>query len=134
MDRRCAATFAANPTQVSAARAELIAARAVGLPVQWSDSLDAPFPTHGAVTLADQAQVDPSSLLTALAAELREHGGLLTTRARVDHVDWFGPAPLRGSRFAADGHVLEAPATRPLRCLEAAPVAEDEAACDGESG
>lgn len=109
IDRRPATTFAANPGQVSQARAEFVAARELGLPVRWIDSLDVSFPTHGAVILDDQAQVDPTSMLTALVAELREYGGALVDRARVDHVNWFGPPKVRlsdGREVSADTVVV----------------------------
>ncbi|SKB09083.1 FAD-dependent oxidoreductase [Aeromicrobium choanae] len=88
--RRTAATFAASPTETSRARAELVAATSVGLPVEWTEDPGLRVTTHGAVTLADQAQVDPGSLLAALAAELRANGGSLVEHARVLHVDWLG--------------------------------------------
>ena len=91
IDRRTAATFAARPTETSRARAEFVAALSVGLPVEWTDDPGLPVPTHGAVTLSDQAQIDPGSHLAALAAELRAHGGSLVEHARVTNVDWIGP-------------------------------------------
>ncbi|GAA3540488.1 FAD-dependent oxidoreductase [Aeromicrobium flavum] len=90
LDRRTAATFAASPNQVSSARAEYVAAKAVGLPVEWVEELDLPFPTHGAVTLAAQAQVDPGLVLGALAEDLRAAGGALLEGARVLDVSKVG--------------------------------------------
>ncbi|MCL3838954.1 FAD-dependent oxidoreductase [Aeromicrobium duanguangcaii] len=91
IDRRPAVTFAANPMQVSSARSEYVAAKAMGLPVEWTeDDLDLPFPTHGAVVLPHQAQVDPGSLLQALAEQFRENGGVLVEGARVEHVSKVG--------------------------------------------
>lgn len=90
LDRRTAATFAADPSQTASARAELVAAQALDLPVEWVDDLGLPFPTHGAVTLADQAQVDPATHVAALVAALREAGGVLVEDARVEHASWHG--------------------------------------------
>lgn len=90
IDRRTAATFGAQPSQTARARAEFVAAQSVGLPVEWVDRLDEPYTTHGAVTLADQAQVDPASLVAALVTQFREAGGVLVEDTRVDHVNWFG--------------------------------------------
>ncbi|WP_313408742.1 FAD-dependent oxidoreductase [Aeromicrobium sp.] len=90
IDRRTAATFAAQPSQVAQARAEYVAAQAMGLPVEWVDQLDEPFTTHGAATLADQAQVDPATLVTALVTQFRRAGGVLVEDARVEHVSWVG--------------------------------------------
>jgi glycine/D-amino acid oxidase-like deaminating enzyme/nitrite reductase/ring-hydroxylating ferredoxin subunit len=95
IDRRPAATFAASPNETSRVRAEYVAAKAVGLPVEWVETLDLPFPTHGAVTLASQAQVDPGLLLAALAQEFRAQGGTLVEGARVEHVSKFGPPRAR---------------------------------------
>lgn len=47
LDRRPAVTFAADPSQVAAARAEFSAARSLGLSVRWADQLSVPFATHG---------------------------------------------------------------------------------------
>ena len=89
-ERRTAATFAADPRQTSSARSEFVAAQTMGLPVEWVDDLGLEFATHGAVTLADQAQVDPASLVQALVTELRDAGVVLVEDARVEHVSWHG--------------------------------------------
>lgn len=109
IERRTAATFAASPTETSRTRAEFVAARSVGLPVEWRDDLDLPVHVHGATTLADQAQVDPGSLLTALAAELRAHRGALVENARVARVDRTGPPTAHlqdGRRVRAESLVV----------------------------
>lgn len=91
VERRDAYTYAATPQGREAVEREYRLARSVGMPVDLIDDLDAtaaalPFPTHGAVRLADQAQLDPRQLLAVLAAELRQSGGLLVERARVTGV------------------------------------------------
>lgn len=101
IERRTAATFAASANQTSRARAEYVAAQSLGLPVEWADTLDLPFATYGATTLAAQAQVDPG---TMLAAEFRAHGGTLVEGARVEHLSWFGPPRVR----LADGREIAA--------------------------
>ena len=83
---RDAATFAAEPRERDKARQEYDAARSVGLDVTWGDTLDVPFPVHGAVVLADQAQLDPVALVDALVDELREQGGTLHEGHRVVRV------------------------------------------------
>src|SRR5260370_21936762 len=45
-----------------------------------------PFPYHGGVRLAEQAQFDPMSFLDALAVELLRNGGRLVERTRVRRV------------------------------------------------
>jgi len=54
-----------------------------GLQVQWDTDADVPFPYHGGVRLADQAQFDPMPLLDSLIAELTNHGGRLAEGVRV---------------------------------------------------
>jgi len=87
LPRADAYTFAATAEERAAARAELDAAASLGLDVEWADDIDLPFETFGAVRLRDQLQVDPMALLRAMAADLRERGGLLLQHVRVTGVD-----------------------------------------------
>ncbi|KQV74069.1 hypothetical protein ASC61_03070 [Aeromicrobium sp. Root344] len=80
---RDAITYAAETHQVDAAREEHDAARSLGLDVRWHDQLDLPFPNHGGAVLADQYQFDPLDVLTALASQVREHGGTIHEGRRV---------------------------------------------------
>ncbi|MFD3745664.1 FAD-dependent oxidoreductase [Nocardia sp. NPDC058633] len=79
-----AVTYAQNADEVAAVRAEYEATRAIGLPTQLVDELEAPFPTHGGVRLREQAQVDPVAVLGALATDIETHGARIfeSTRAR----------------------------------------------------
>lgn len=79
-------TYAQSAKGVPSARAELAACQAAGLPVTWEDHADVPFPYHGGVRLADQAQFDPMPFLDSLVVELRERGGRLVEHARVRSV------------------------------------------------
>src|SRR4051794_8598411 len=72
---RDAITYAAGPDEVDTARGELDVARSLGLDVRWSDTLEVPFPHHGAAVLPGQAQFDPMDVLNALASQLRRLGG-----------------------------------------------------------
>ncbi|KZS83032.1 MULTISPECIES: FAD-dependent oxidoreductase [Mycobacterium] len=76
-------TYAQNPGEVASARAVLAACHRAGVGAQWADEADAPFPYHGGVRLADQAQVDPMPLLDSFIRELTDRGGLLVEGARV---------------------------------------------------
>jgi len=49
-----------------------------------------PFPFHGGVRLANQAQFDPMPLLDSLIVELDERGGSLAQGIRVQHVSGDG--------------------------------------------
>ena len=79
-------TYAQSAEGVDAARAELEACRAAGLPAQWAGDADVPFPFHGGVLLPDQAQLDPLPLLDAFVGELVRHGGTVAEGARVTSV------------------------------------------------
>lgn len=78
-----AITYAQQPRESAAVRAEFEATRAVGLPTQLVDELDVPFPAHGGVRLPEQAQVDPVAVLAALAADVEANGAPIfeSTRA-----------------------------------------------------
>ena len=68
-----------------------------------------PFPNHGAVVLADQAQFDPMAVLDALVAQLRAHGGTVHEGHRVVSVSKSGRPELRldsGRTVSADNVVL----------------------------
>ncbi|MEV6279538.1 FAD-dependent oxidoreductase [Nocardia sp. NPDC051832] len=71
--RAAALTYAQTDREVRAVHAEYEATRKAGLPTELVENLDVRFPTHGAVRLADQAQLDPVALLAALAAEVEAH-------------------------------------------------------------
>lgn len=88
--RRTAITYAESAEHVDLVRREHDAARTFGLDVSWSDSLDTPFPVHGAAMLADQAQFDPMDVLVALAQQLRAHGGTIHQNRRVVSVSRTG--------------------------------------------
>ena len=90
-------------------RKEYDAAKSLGLDVAWRDSLDTPFPNHGAAVLEDQAQFDPMDFLRALAAQLREHGGTLHQGRRVTGVSRTGGPEVEledGTTLRADHVVL----------------------------
>lgn len=86
VQREDAYTYAQSSKGVASVRAEFEACQAVGLPVTWEDDAAVPFPYHGGVRLAEQAQFDPIKFLDSLAVELLEHGGRLVEHARVRSV------------------------------------------------
>lgn len=79
-------TYAQSAKEVPSARAELTAGRLAGLDVDWDDDAGVPFPYHGGVRLADQAQFNPMPLLDSLIAELNNRGGRIGEGARVRSV------------------------------------------------
>ena len=90
LQREDAYTYAQSGKGVTSARAELEACQAVGLPAAWDDDAKVPFPYHGGVRLADQAQFDPMAFLDTLVVELLERGGRLVEHVRVRRVSGHG--------------------------------------------
>jgi glycine/D-amino acid oxidase-like deaminating enzyme len=86
VQREDAYTYAQSDEGVATARDELDACTAAGLEVEWADDVDVPFPYHGGVRLAHQAQFDPMPLLDSLVVELDEHGGRMAQGVRVQRV------------------------------------------------
>lgn len=62
---------------------ELTASQRAGLPAARTDRVDLPFDAGDSVVLPGQFHCDPVELLLALAARLREQGGVLVEGARV---------------------------------------------------
>lgn len=83
VQRRRAVTYAATESELPSVEQEHQAASSLGLDVRWHDTLDVPFPNHGATVLPDQAQFDPLDVLAALVEQLRAHGGTLHQGHRV---------------------------------------------------
>ncbi len=107
--QRDAITYASAPQQREALDRELRATRSVGLDTYAVRELDVPFDNYGGVVLAEQAQLDPMDLLTALAAQLREHGGSVHQGMRVTDVSWTGRRTVtlgNGQKVEADNVVL----------------------------
>ncbi len=90
VQREDAYTYAQSAKEVPSARAELTACRLAGLDAEWDDDAGVPFPYHGGVRLADQAQFDPMPMLDSLTEELISHGGRLVEGARVRGVSQHG--------------------------------------------
>jgi glycine/D-amino acid oxidase-like deaminating enzyme len=90
VQREDAYTYAQSGEGVSSARAEFEACQAVDLPATWEADAEVPFPYHGGVRLAEQAQFDPMSFLDALAVEFLSHGGRLIEHTRVRRVSGHG--------------------------------------------
>jgi glycine/D-amino acid oxidase-like deaminating enzyme/nitrite reductase/ring-hydroxylating ferredoxin subunit len=90
LQREDAYTYAQSANGVSSVRAELEAAKAAGLDAEWVDEAAVPFPFHGGVRLADQAQFDPMPFLDSLIVELDERGGHLAENLRVQSISGEG--------------------------------------------
>lgn len=90
MQTRRSITFAASPESASELEREFEVEQRLGVGSSWSAQEDAPFDIHAAITLPDQAQVDPVALAEALAGQIQEHGGSVCTHQRVVDVDLSG--------------------------------------------
>jgi glycine/D-amino acid oxidase-like deaminating enzyme len=109
VQRRVAVTYAATQDELSSVEGEHRAAGSLGLPVEWRDRLDVPFPHVGATVLPDQAQLDAMEVLAALVDQLRAHGGTLHQGHRVRSVSKTGRPTVHldtGEELSADQLVL----------------------------
>ncbi|WP_251857864.1 FAD-dependent oxidoreductase [Herbiconiux sp. L3-i23] len=100
-------TYAGTPEGAATVDDEHLAARRFGLPVDKT-RLDLPFPTYGAIRLADQAQIDPIEVLDALADDFRSRGGVLVENARVRGVSARGGARRGDARVRSDAGEVDA--------------------------
>ncbi len=109
VETRDSFVYAGNDRAGKQVRREYEVAEQAGLPVVYLDRVEElPYPTFGAVRLADQAQFDPTEVLAALARVLRERGGQLIEDVRVTKVSGRGQQTIATSRGAltADHVVL----------------------------
>ena len=85
LQRRAAFTVAATTSELRTVEREADAAREAGLPVEWTDRTDLPYPVAGAVRLADQLEFHPVAYAYGLAAAIWDRGlyfaRMETTRA-----------------------------------------------------
>jgi len=100
---RPAYSYAATRAGGPSVRDELAACLAAGLPVEWVDHTELPFPVFGAVRLADQAQFDPMDVLTVMANDVLSRGGLIVERSRVRQIH-----PGTVSRIVTDRGTVQA--------------------------
>ena len=103
VQRRDAFSYASTPAGVDRVEEEFRAGRSLGLDVTRDYALDVPFPSFGAVRLADQAQFDPMDVLAALARDFRSHGGQLIEETRVRSVRPAEPTRVSSDRGAVFG-------------------------------
>lgn len=87
VEDRHATTYAGTRVGEVRARAELLAARTVGLEAEWTNDVELPFEVRGAVRMEDQFQVDAMELLSSLTADVVAAGAGLHEGARVTGVD-----------------------------------------------
>jgi glycine/D-amino acid oxidase-like deaminating enzyme len=110
-ERRDAATWTADASQIGVIEAEYDAAKRAGLPVTLTDdprSIDTPFPALAAVRLGGQTQFDPLPWLRALADDLEGTGARVASGVRVRNIGRPGAGSLETSvgQVRADRIVL----------------------------
>ena len=91
VQHRAAYTYANGPRGERQVRQEHEAAQRAGLPTEWVEDLELPFPTRGGVRLDGQHQVDPLALVLALASEATAHGVTVLEGSRALKVTHDGP-------------------------------------------
>lgn len=87
--RAPAFTYASTRVGTARVEAELAACRTAGLDAHWTEQLELPFPTYGAVRVDNQAQFAPMAVLYGLADEAERQGVVIAehTRVRTVHGD-----------------------------------------------
>lgn len=98
VQRRDAYTYAHSAESAVTLDRELNAALEAGLDVALTHETGLPFPTHAALLLANQAQVQPVEVLDALAADLRSRGVPIVEGVRVQDVAAGDPAAVHTTR------------------------------------
>lgn len=89
---RDAYTYAASPQGTEKLREEISAGTTAGLDMEYVRDAGLPFPVHGAVRLADQAQINPVKVLDTLVSDIRSRGGSIVGGVRVQDVTGARPA------------------------------------------
>lgn len=90
--RRDAYTYAATAQGTEKLREEVSAGTTAGLAMEYVRDAGLPFPVHGAVRLADQAQIHPVKVLETLVSDIRGRGGSVVGGVRLQDVTGSGPA------------------------------------------
>lgn len=103
VQRRDAFTYAGTSEGISDLDTEFEACSEAGLDVVRVSDTELPFEVHGAIALRDQAQFNPLDVLSALARDLRQQGGVIIEQTRVHSIDAGEPVTVttrRGTVFA----------------------------------
>ncbi|KQQ90038.1 FAD-dependent oxidoreductase [Arthrobacter sp. Leaf137] len=93
--RRDAYTYATSAQGTEKLREEASASTTAGLDVEYVRDAGLPFAVHGAVRLADQAQIHPMQVLDALTADIRSRGGAVVGGVRLRDVTGSSPSAVK---------------------------------------
>jgi glycine/D-amino acid oxidase-like deaminating enzyme/nitrite reductase/ring-hydroxylating ferredoxin subunit len=95
---RDAFTYAASAQGTEKLREEVSAGTTAGLDMEYVRDAGLPFPVHGAVRLADQAQINPVEVLDTLVSDIRGRGGSIVGGVRLQDVTGASPATVHTDR------------------------------------
>ncbi|MFF1254156.1 FAD-dependent oxidoreductase [Pseudarthrobacter sp. NPDC058329] len=95
---RDAYTYAASAQGTEKLREEVSAGTTAGLDMEYVRDAGLPFSVHGAVRLADQAQINPVEVLNTLTADIRGRGGSIVGGVRLQDVTGSSPATVHTDR------------------------------------
>lgn len=95
---RDAFTYAASAQGTEKLREEVSAGTTAGLDMEYVRDPGLPFPVHGAVRLADQAQINPVEVLDTLVSDIRGRGGSIVGGVRLQDVTGSSPATVHTDR------------------------------------
>ena len=87
LERRPAYTYTTDPTMVDKVRAEVAAARRLGLEADFTTETDLPYPVEAAIRVADQAQFHPRKYCVGLARAIDGAGCAVYEGTRALSVD-----------------------------------------------
>jgi glycine/D-amino acid oxidase-like deaminating enzyme/nitrite reductase/ring-hydroxylating ferredoxin subunit len=94
-ERRANYTYALSPSERSNIEDEVTAARQLGLPASFAETVDLPFSISGAVRFSNQAQFHPRRYLLALADRIPGGGSHVFEHSRVHSIDDGNPCVIR---------------------------------------
>jgi glycine/D-amino acid oxidase-like deaminating enzyme/nitrite reductase/ring-hydroxylating ferredoxin subunit len=100
--------YTERPDEREMLREEADAARDAGVDATWIDRAELPFPNHGAVRFANQAQFHPREFLLGLAKAFEAKGGRIVDSTRVESYSDGTPCTLTvdGRELTADAILL----------------------------
>jgi glycine/D-amino acid oxidase-like deaminating enzyme/nitrite reductase/ring-hydroxylating ferredoxin subunit len=111
LQRRAACTVAVERSELKTVEREAQAAQEAGLPVEWTDQVDLPYPVAGAVRLAHQVEFHPVAYAYGLAAAVDGDGSRVFEGTRALSVREGSPVrvetdhgPLTGDRVVVATH------------------------------
>ena len=106
LERKPMLVFADTEDQREAVRDEVDKARNVGLPVSWTDNVDLPLQTWGAIRYENQLQFHPRKFVLGLARELKAMGGHIYEGVVAERFEEGEPCIIHTSRGIVTAHEI----------------------------